>query len=898
MRCGHCQNYLAEPTSREYCLSCGSFICTSCVSGGTSHLELSSDDSRKLFEPNEQLCSVARRVGETDLRRHIKPDVKNDFEEQTQTDRKNILTAVDVLENTAVPFTFPEELNVYTERVSEKIYYIRDTIRAKVRQTTERTSSESRAGNSEESGSTVPPKQTGVSKEKQDTQTDNHFALNTDRADNKMPDESEFEEQLEPSAKMTRDGIIRTTEPLQVPLENLSQRTGRNIDMNLKLLNSVLKSRGSDLELCNEQESGYGSQTLLLSSNEMLLNDMKDSDASSIVTNGSNKTVESHKMNGKTEINVQVEVVTESMGTERKPSPVQIRDKSASIDDPTNSVVLRRTKRVSPERRFTRGHSRSSSLPDLLKSAPIERKSVLHNSDEKLSKSTVDLLEIESEGVVPFQMCHKDHKSTPTYICFKDNEIYCKVCVHIHNLHCKEKVRFIPEIPPETRTKACDDSMRDLLSVKERFVNVRDELNTDLQLLKDSRKEYIRSLMRFKQNMINLIDQIEKQALADMDLIYNLELDRFNKSLAKLESSMASLDQLLEEVKNKDLNEDNSIFYKIQSASKFVTECEVDLHGIHKSCFKTEFSFQPQESVTSLNNNRDSLWTIKLTKDVKCHTPYPCTCDRSFKYRKAELDKQFSAKLSGWSFDRDKCYISGCEFLDNGNLLLADNHNKKIKMFDKKYKFVSALGLSSLPWDLAVVDKNLAVVTIPDKKQLQFFETKPKLVSKHSVFLEKNCWGVAKANDLLVVTCWSRDTSEIVLTDTYGVGKRVIVTANRTPFNMPWYVSASNDVIRVSDWGFNKVTFLTLSGQILSQYSDSALMGTMGIFSDPEGNVYVCGRDTNNIHQVGSDGGKVQTILTERDGIEKPLCVCHCPLDNRLVVTSWMSDTVQVFRLV
>lgn len=904
MRCGHCQNYLTDATSKAYCLHCGTLICTSCVND-TPHSESSTDDSRNLSEQSELSCSKMCRVGEAAVVREVRQIHKSESTDHTE---KDVSCSVDsgVLGNDGSEIL--DKSYVYTERVSEKVYHTRETIERStgIKEIKQRTLTE---GNhtAERSPSVESLNSFDSEKEdKQGIQIDSQKSFNSDITidikNENMPVDVQTDSMLVTTTKLSGDNFISVTVPLEVPLENMPQRAGRNAETHLNVSHDVFENRSeNELELCNEQESGYGSQSLLGSSNEMLINEVKDSNSSLPSISAIDKTATSCLVISETVtgINSKQKDINMIMPTQSKPSIADLRGKSASVGESETAtpVVMRRSKKINPEKRFVKGHSRSSSLPDLLKSS-VERKSVLIESNELLSKSTIDLLENGTKGGMPLQMCDKDHKADPRYMCFKDNEIYCKVCVQIHNLHCKEKVKYIPEIPPETRTKAYEDSMRDLLSAKERLNHVKEELCDDLQLLKDSRKEYVRSVMRFKQNMIKLIDQIEKEALADMDLIYNIEHDKFQKNLAKLESSITDLDRLLAAVKIQESDESNSIFYQIQTASKSVTKYEMELHEIHKSCFKTDFSFQPLDTITSVCSSSENLWTIKLTKDVKCRAPYPCTCDRSFKYRKAEFDKQFSAKLSRWSFDRDKCYISGCEFLDNGNLLLADNHNKKIKLFDKKYKCISAMHLPSLPWDLTVLDKYLAVVSIPDKKQLQFFEANPKLALKHSVFLEKNCWGVARVKDLLVVTCWSRDTSEILVMDIDGVIKRTITAVDRTPFNMPWYVSASNDVICVSDWGSNNVTFFTLTGLKLHQYSDNALTGAMGIASDPEGNVYVCGRETNTVHQVASNGGKVQTILTERDGIEKPLCVCHCPLDNRFVVTSWMSDIVQVFRLV
>ena len=899
MRCGHCQEYLTEATSKAYCLHCGTLLCTSCAKD-TSHSETSTDDFiRNVNEQGEQLSSTLCREGEAELTGDIK-SFQNIATEEEHTEIDRLCSAAGVWEVDSSEIL--DKSNVYTERVSEKVYHRRDTI--------ERKKEEFKTNQNLSGGNKTLEKSASVEllKSNESEKKDEHLneAFNSDMTlDERGPilssEKQGFDSLLKTSTKLSDDDFSSVTVALEVPLENWSQSAGRNTETHLKLTQGVSENLAEkELDLFNEQESGYGSQTLT-GSNEMLLNELKDAHSNLSSFKVTAKTAESCSVISEVGINTQTDI-TQDMPTQKNPVTDELRNKysPAGISENTAPVVMRRSKKINTER-FVKRHSRSSSLPDLLKSS-IERRSALITSNEQLSKSTVDLLEDGEKDKAPlqapFQLCDKDHKATPKYMCFKDNEIYCKVCVEVHNLHCKEKVKYIPEIPPETRSKVCEDSLMDLLSAKERFQKVKEEISADFQLLKDSRKEYVRSVLRFKQKMVNLIDKIEKEALADMDLIYNIEHDKFQKSLDKLESCIRDIEKLLAAVKIQESDEDNSILYKIQKASKSVTGYELDLHEIHRSCFKTEFLFQPLDTVSSVLSSKEELWTIKLTKDVKCRTPYPCTCDRSFKYRKPEFERQFSAKISRWSFDKDKCYISGCEFLDNGNLLLADNHNKKIKLFDKKYKCISALHLSSLPWDLTTIDSHLAVVSIPDKKQLQFFEANSKLSLKHSVILEKNCWGVARAKDLLVVTCWSRDTSEILVMDTNGGIRHTIAAVDRTPFNMPWYVSATSDVICVSDWGSNNVTFFTQTGKLLNQYSDQDLTGAMGIFADPEGNVYVCGRDTNNIHQVSLNGGKVKTILTDRDGVEKPVCVCHCPLDNRLVVTSWMSDTVQVFRLV
>lgn len=263
----------------------------------------------------------------------------------------------------------------------------------------------------------------------------------------------------------------------------------------------------------------------------------------------------------------------------------------------------------------------------------------------------------------------------------------------------------------------------------------------------------------------------------------------------------------------------------------------------------------------------------------------------------AARDKDISVRLSGWSFDRERCCITGCEFLPNGKLLLCDNGNKKMKLFDKKFKCVSAHGVSSMPWDVAVIDKNRAVVTVPDRKKLQFIEVHRKISFKESVTLQQNCWGISHSNGELFVTCWSRDSKEVVILDMEGTPTRRIITVQSQPFHTPWFIDGHNDTLFVSDWGTYIVQSVTTSGIAIFKYRNSSLVAPLGMARDPDENVYICGRDSNNIHQVSRDGTVHRIFLSEKDGISQPLNISHRASDDTLIVTSWMSDKICVFSL-
>ena len=469
--------------------------------------------------------------------------------------------------------------------------------------------------------------------------------------------------------------------------------------------------------------------------------------------------------------------------------------------------------------------------------------------------------------------------------------------LQVHNFHCKEKVKYIPEIPPEMRTKFCSETVRELKIMLERFVKVKTENESALSNLEDTKKNFIRSVMRYKNTIVQTIDRLEKEALQDMDIVFNTESKRIENRLVHMDREIANIESYLKVLDRESDEFESSLVFELQEASKQVRRDEAVIRDFHKCTNEVELSFEPLQALTDLLSDFDKLWKVNKHEIEVCKSPSPCSCDRSYQYKVAEFEKEVSVRLSGLNFDREKCRITGCEFLPNGKLIVCDNSNKKIKMFDQKLKCVSAQSLPSLPWDVAVVDDLKAVVTIPDRKQLQFIETNHrKLLLKKNVQLDKTCWGISCDRKSIYVTCWSRESSEILVLDLQGKFCRFINMVD-VSLDTPWFLDCFHESMYVSDWGTYVLQCMDTKGAAVSKYRNSYLVGPLGVTHDPEGNVYVCGRDSNTVHQLSPDGQLQQILLTEKDGIRQPLNISHRTSDDKLVVTSWMCDKIAVYKL-
>ena len=257
--------------------------------------------------------------------------------------------------------------------------------------------------------------------------------------------------------------------------------------------------------------------------------------------------------------------------------------------------------------------------------------------------------------------------------------------------------------------------------------------------------------------------------------------------------------------------------------------------------------------------------------------------------------RKVSIKLP--SDKREPC-ISGCTFLPDGQLLICDYKNKKIKLLDSSLAVHDSLELESAE-DIAVVDNNTAVVTMPTQRKLQFLYISEKLRKGRTLSFRKECYGVAVTGNEMFISFYdfmrSKDGGFIGVfdIDSTGNSKRSI-SENKDGsrmFQRPVCVAASSNGynIYISDLPSgltsacetDTVTCLNSAGDVIYNYGD--LHTPHGLYVDLKGNVIVCHRDENSVFILTAGGKLHKTLLTYRDGLKRPTCVSFRPADGTLV---------------
>ena len=261
---------------------------------------------------------------------------------------------------------------------------------------------------------------------------------------------------------------------------------------------------------------------------------------------------------------------------------------------------------------------------------------------------------------------------------------------------------------------------------------------------------------------------------------------------------------------------------------------------------------------------------------------------------------EVNIKMSG---EREIPWISGCTFMPNGDVVLCDWNNSNIKLLSDTFTIKDRLQLYSEPWDVSPVSSSSAVITLPDKNQLQFIQVMPSLKKlDRSINVGSRCFGVQVVEDLIYVTCHiSPEEGEVIVLDMNGTITHRLGHPDKKPsmFSSPYYITVcpSTRKIFITDGDTATVSCLLSDVTVVYQYKDAELSRSRGVVVDGGGNVIVCGDDSHNVQVIKADGTKCCTLLTSQDRVSDPFSVAYRQSDNTIIVGCYDNNNILVYKM-
>ena len=250
-----------------------------------------------------------------------------------------------------------------------------------------------------------------------------------------------------------------------------------------------------------------------------------------------------------------------------------------------------------------------------------------------------------------------------------------------------------------------------------------------------------------------------------------------------------------------------------------------------------------------------------------------------------------------------KRLISGIACLTDGRVVLVDQEQYTVQMYDSMYRFLYEIKLDSRPFDVVALSDNKIAVSLQTERVLKFFLVMDGAltpVADLGIPCDLVCYGFCRGGGNYFICCGD----EIVVLSDQGrlVGRIKLDKTGKELFSRAEYVSTdrSGSIVYVSDTGCSRVVAVQVDGKKLWEHGFAGFQPA-GI-KVVENYIYISDKGQHKIMLMNTDGHILKQSLIGR--IENPCALCLNMSKNLMFVTQMRYDAIvnsprpiQVFQL-
>ena len=499
----------------------------------------------------------------------------------------------------------------------------------------------------------------------------------------------------------------------------------------------------------------------------------------------------------------------------------------------------------------------------------------------------------EAKTQVKKLICPCGQNEEVNFYCGEHDSCFCSLCKNVKHRRCStvsidEASNGTSVVSDFTTLAERTDSLIDKateLQVEHK------KLKEKLEQLEERGKENIR---KFRCELNQVLDELEQESLDQLQSTVESAFIQLEDNKTAISSTLQLLqkdDNVVDDVKKtQDKRRLLVVSSKLRSSH---LDYEAVLTDVKNKMKVPEVAFEHNKSLANLQNMIASLGKICIGQQHKAqsnkHVLLGATVTRS---SKADIKSLYS---------KDEPSISGVEFLETGELLIADHGSAQLVLLDELLNIKSTLKCAGPPYDITIINGTEAIATLPYQQTLLYAMTSPNLKISREVQLDNRCWGITYCRGNIYVACnYSGERPEILEIDMEGKVKRR-VRCNQLAKSQCYIfnIAVNNEGTKlfVSDYWSHKVICMNTDGHVIYGYSSSDVRYPRGILVDSDDNALVCCESSNIVHVIKADGKKAGSLLTSKDGIHTPFAIDYRTTDGILIVGSWKSNSLLCYML-
>jgi hypothetical protein len=263
-------------------------------------------------------------------------------------------------------------------------------------------------------------------------------------------------------------------------------------------------------------------------------------------------------------------------------------------------------------------------------------------------------------------------------------------------------------------------------------------------------------------------------------------------------------------------------------------------------------------------------------------------------------------KKIAFNFDIDHEFkgITSLLLLSEHTLLASDSKNRSLvicSLEKSNAEYIKERKFNNKPWGITKFADHKVAVTFPDEEMIRLITYSEDMEDLDISEIPGNgcCSDIAYCNNHLVVSYLYPGRVNILSMSGKIVKSFDKDDNDQNMFTYPHYltVSPDNSMIYASDQYRHTLTCLTFDGKVKAIYKDEKLKDPQQLAVDEYGSLYVCGYDSNNIHQLSCDLTKVKILIDKSHAIHTPTSIAYCRKTKKLFLAVHHSRKIKVFNV-
>jgi len=385
-----------------------------------------------------------------------------------------------------------------------------------------------------------------------------------------------------------------------------------------------------------------------------------------------------------------------------------------------------------------------------------------------------------------------------------------------------------------------------------------------------------------------IFDRLERRTLSEMERRKTLLRNKIQADVDHIDDVTEKLGMLTDALKDgSDTNEALS-YIGFTKCDELIYNAQIVLEKIAQND-EYKMTFQPFKGI------REYLSSLEMLGEVICEggkKPLPGP-DHVFKVEKHVLH---NVKVAD---DKLTCLISGICRLANGEFLLSDGYNSKVKLLNSSYQVMSSSDVPDSPRDVCSTGQREAAVAVIDGKdrhEILLVRVKAgKIEEMKTIKLQHTCGGLAHHGSYLYVAA---RTALHVYDMAGGQGRQLYRDKKGGNTVHRCAVSSDGSRIYITNATHHQLITLNKDGTTLSTLTHPDLLDPSSPHVTPHGHVFVtCYRQDTVVQVIEKNNQQTVTTLTgKNNGLTVPYSLCFNS-NGSLLVGQLPNDNIVELKL-